>query len=58
MARAPIPATRSTGGGEEQAGRTLEPGWTEAEPQLLLPPAPARDAVLSWALPDHHGTGE
>ena len=35
----------------EQAGRTKEPGWTEAEPQLLLLPGPVRDAVLSWALP-------
>jgi len=35
----------------EQARRTKEPGWTEAEPQLLLLPGPVRDAVLSWALP-------
>ena len=35
----------------EQAKRTKEPGWTEAEPQLLLLPGPVRDAVLSWALP-------
>ena len=34
----------------EQAKRTKEPGWTEAEPQLLLLPDPVRDAVLSWAL--------
>jgi Family of unknown function (DUF6176) len=35
---------------EEQAKRTKEPGWTEAEPQLLLLPDPVRKAVLSWAL--------
>ncbi|MGH3273702.1 MAG: DUF6176 family protein [Streptosporangiaceae bacterium] len=35
----------------KQAKRTKEPGWTEAEPQLLLLPGPVRDAVLSWALP-------
>jgi hypothetical protein len=35
----------------EQAKRTKGPGWTEAEPQLLLLPGPVRDAVLSWALP-------
>jgi hypothetical protein len=35
----------------EQAKRTKEPGWTEAEPQLLLLPEPVRQAVLSWALP-------
>lgn len=34
----------------EQAKRTKEPGWTEAEPQLLLLPDPVRAAVLSWAL--------
>lgn len=33
----------------EQAKRTKLPGWTEAEPQLLLLPDPVRDAVLSWA---------
>jgi hypothetical protein len=36
----------------EQAKRTKEPGWTEAEPQLLLLPDPVRKAVLSWALRD------
>jgi len=35
-----------------QAKRTKEPGWTEAEPQLLLLPGPVREAVLAWALPD------
>ena len=34
----------------EQGERTIAPGWTEAEPQLLLLPGPVRDAVLSWAL--------
>lgn len=34
----------------EQARRTKEPGWVEAEPQLLLLPAPVRRAVLAWAL--------
>jgi hypothetical protein len=36
----------------EQGERTKEPGWTEAEPQLLLLPDPVRRAVLSWALRD------
>jgi uncharacterized protein DUF6176 len=40
----------------DQAKRTKEPGWTEAEPQLLLLPGPVRDAVLSWALRDHQPT--
>jgi len=34
----------------EQAMRTKEPGWVEAEPQLLLLSTPVRDAVLAWAL--------
>lgn len=34
----------------EKRDRTIEPGWTEAEPQLLLLPDPVREAVLSWAL--------
>jgi len=33
----------------EQGERTIAPGWTEAEPQLLLLPGPVREAVLSWA---------
>lgn len=37
---------------EAQARRTKEPGWVEAEPQLLLLPDPVRRAVLSWALRD------
>lgn len=36
----------------EQAKRTKEPGWIEAEPQLLLLPNPVRKAVLSWAVRD------
>jgi hypothetical protein len=35
-----------------QARRTKEPGWVEAEPQLLLLPEPVRRAVLDWALRD------
>jgi hypothetical protein len=34
----------------EQAMRTKEPGWVAAEPQLLLLPAPVREAIESWAL--------
>jgi hypothetical protein len=33
-----------------QAKRTKEPGWVEAEPQVLLLPDPIRKAVLDWAL--------
>jgi Family of unknown function (DUF6176) len=40
----------------EQAKRTKEPGWTEAEPQLLLLPDPVRKAVLSWALREQEVT--
>ena len=43
---------------EEQAKRTREPGWTEAEPQLLLLPDPVREAVLSWALRDREARQE
>jgi hypothetical protein len=35
---------------QEQAKRTKEPGWVEAEPQLLLLPEPVKQAILSWAL--------
>ncbi len=35
---------------EAQARRTKEPGWVEAEPQVLLLPDPVRRAVLDWAL--------
>jgi hypothetical protein len=34
----------------EQAKRTKEPGWVDAELQLLLLPKPVEEAVLSWAL--------
>lgn len=37
---------------EAQARRTKEPGWVEAEPQVLLLPDPVRRAVLGWALRD------
>lgn len=36
----------------EQAERTKEPGWVAAEPQVLMLPAPVREAVLAWALGD------
>ena len=32
------------------ARRTKEPGWVEAEPQVLMLPDPVRRAVLDWAL--------
>lgn len=35
---------------DEQARRTKEPGWVEAEPQVLMLPEPVRKAVLEWAL--------
>ena len=35
-----------------QAVRTKEPGWVEAEPQVLMLPDPVREAVLAWALRD------
>jgi hypothetical protein len=34
----------------EQAKRTKEPGWVEAQPQVLMLPEPVRRAVLDWAL--------
>jgi hypothetical protein len=37
---------------EDQARRTKQPGWVEAEPQVLLLPDPVRRAVLAWALRD------
>jgi len=37
---------------EAQGRRTKEPGWVEAEPQVLLLPDPVRRAVLAWALRD------
>lgn len=33
-----------------QSRRTKEPGWTEAEPQVLLLPDPVREAVMTWAV--------
>jgi hypothetical protein len=33
-----------------QAKRTKEPGWVEAEPQVLMLPDPIRRAVMEWAL--------
>jgi hypothetical protein len=30
--------------------RVKEPGWVEAEPQVLLLPEPIRIAVLEWAI--------
>src|SRR3954449_3372673 len=35
---------------QAQARRTKEPGWVEAEPQVLMLPDPVREAVLAWAL--------
>lgn len=35
---------------QTQARRTKEPGWVEAEPQVLMLPEPVREAVLAWAL--------
>jgi len=37
---------------QAQAMRTKEPGWVEAEPQVLMLPEPVRQAVLGWALRD------
>src|SRR3954471_2825791 len=31
------------------ARRTKEPGWVEAEPQVLMLPAPVRKAIEAWA---------
>lgn len=36
----------------EQGRRTKEPGWVEAEPQVLMLPDPVREAVLAWAVRD------
>jgi len=33
----------------EYGRRCKEPGWLEAEPQLLLLPDPVRRAILAWA---------
>ena len=37
---------------EAQARRTKEPGWVEAEPQVLMLPTPVREAIEAWALGD------
>ncbi|WP_051450940.1 DUF6176 family protein [Actinospica robiniae] len=34
----------------EAALRVKEPGWVEAQPQVLMLPDPVREAVLAWAL--------
>ena len=34
----------------EMSRRVKQPGWTEAEPQMLIMPEPVRAAVLQWAL--------
>ena len=41
---------------DAQARRTKEPGWVEAEPQVLLLPDPVRRTVLAWALRDRDRT--
>ena len=33
-----------------QGRKVKEPGWVEAEPQVLMLPDPVREAVLNWAL--------
>ncbi len=35
---------------DAMARRVKEPGWVEAEPQVLLLPEPVREAVMAWAL--------
>jgi hypothetical protein len=35
---------------EAQSRRTKEPGWVEADPQVLMLPDPVREAILAWAL--------
>lgn len=35
---------------EAQARRTKEPGWTEAEAQVVLLPEPVRRAIEDWAV--------
>ncbi len=35
---------------DAQARRTKQPGWVEAEPQVLMLPEPVRAAVMAWAL--------
>lgn len=38
---------------EAQARRTKEPGWLEAEPQVVFLPPPVRAAVETWAVREH-----
>ena len=40
---------------QEIGGRVKAPGWVEAEPQLLLLPAPVKAAVLAWSLGNNPG---
>jgi hypothetical protein len=42
---------------EAMARRVKEPGWVEAEPQVLLLPEPIRQAVLLWALRPGEASG-
>ena len=37
---------------EAQARRTKEPGWLEAEPQVVFLPEPVAQAIAAWAAPD------
>ena len=37
---------------DAQARKVKEPGWVEAEAQVLMLPDPVRKAVLDWALRD------
>lgn len=41
-----------------QAMKTKEPGWVEAEPQVLMLPGPVREAVLAWALREGEPAGD
>jgi hypothetical protein len=43
---------------QAQANRTKEPGWVEAEPQVLMLPEPIREAVLAWALREADNSGD
>jgi len=40
----------------EIGSRVKQPGWVEAQPQVLMLPDPVREAVLAWALRDGEGT--
>ena len=37
---------------QAQARRTKEPGWVEAEPQVVFLPEPVRAAIETWAVRD------